>query len=85
MLCYNLQIDCCEMLFNPRTHKLGQKITYKNPKNRPEVQHLVNLYEWQIRMNRKNLNKQFELDRWMVSLKREKLDKSLVTNISLRN
>lgn len=46
MLCYNLQIDCCEMLFNPRTHKLGQKITYKNPKNRPEVQHLVNLYEW---------------------------------------
>jgi hypothetical protein len=36
-LCYNLQIDCCEMLFNPRTHKIGERITFKNPKNVPEV------------------------------------------------
>jgi hypothetical protein len=26
-LCYNLQIDCCEALFDPKSHKVGEKIT----------------------------------------------------------
>ena len=84
-LCFNLQVDCCEAIFDPVTHKVGQKITAKNPKAVPEVQHLLNLYDWQIRTNRKNLSKQFELDRWMQALKRDKLDKSLTQYVSLRN
>ena len=57
-LCYNLQVDCAEHLFDPKSHKIGEKISSDNPKNAPELQSKLNLYDWQIKMNKLALRTQ---------------------------
>lgn len=78
-LAYNMTVECIEMLFDPKTHKTGQKINANNPKNVVEIQCLVNLTNWQLRMNRKKLFQQFELDKYVADLKNYKTDKSMLT------
>ena len=42
------------------------------------MQVLINLAEWQQKMNKKNMHKQLELDLWLQRLKKEKTDRSTV-------
>lgn len=73
-----MTVECFEDIFDPKTHKVGQKINAKNPKNVLELQCLVNLVDWQIKNNKKKLHQQFELDRWMQMIKRNKTDKTML-------
>lgn len=77
-LAYNLTVECFEDIFDPKSHKIGQKINSKNPKNILELQCLVNLVDWQIKNNKKKLHQQFELDRWMQTIKKNKTDKTML-------
>ena len=45
-LCYNMQVDLAEHLFDLESHKIGEKINAKNPKTAPELQSMLNLYDW---------------------------------------
>ena len=47
-----LSVDLANSLFNLESHKIGQIISHENQKNKPEVQNLLNLADWQNKINK---------------------------------
>jgi hypothetical protein len=67
-LCFNMQLDCCEKLFDPKSHKVGETINAANPKLPPEVQCLSNMYSWQQKVQAQQLNDRDHLNAWFSEL-----------------
>ena len=53
-MCYGLQVDMMKTVLDQRTHRSGLPPTPQNLKRDPEVQSLLNLYEWQQRIVAEN-------------------------------
>lgn len=47
---YNFGVKLSKTLFDKETHRSGQKGTFENPKRDPDIQALINLHDWQLKL-----------------------------------